>query len=234
VPSLDTVFWYALVSCSLLNTLTSIMYFRAIKLSPLSITVPMLTFTPLFMLLTSPLIVGEFPGLLGIGGIVLIVIGAYIIHIRNVRDGLLSPFRRLAGEQGPLLMLGVAFIWSITSNLDKVAVLHSSPLFYIVLFNALVALFLTPLAYLKTRGRFKGVRVSVKVLVPLGLFTALTAVFQMTALTLTLAAYVISIKRLSAIFAIIYGFAFFREKNIRQCLLGAAIMLAGALLITMF
>ncbi len=62
IPVIGDGFWGALLVSGGLNTVTTILYMKALKLSDLSVTVPMVTFTPLFLLVTSPLIVGEFPG----------------------------------------------------------------------------------------------------------------------------------------------------------------------------
>lgn len=120
IPSLDNQFWTALLVSGSLNVIATILYMKAIKHSDLSITVPMVTFTPLFLLFTSPLIVGEFPSFFGLIGVLLIVLGSYTLNIKQRHEGYLVPFKALLKETGPKLMLLVAFIWSITSNFDKV------------------------------------------------------------------------------------------------------------------
>ena len=64
IPYLDGTFWTAIIILGFLLSTGRILYMRAIKLSPLSVTIPMLAFTPLFLLITSPLILGEFPNIL--------------------------------------------------------------------------------------------------------------------------------------------------------------------------
>ncbi len=95
----DIVFWYAVLVGGALNTITSVLYMKAIKISPLSITVPMLTFTPLFMLITSPIILGEFPSIFGMIGILLIVLGSYMLNISDWHKGILAPFKSLVKEK---------------------------------------------------------------------------------------------------------------------------------------
>jgi len=56
----------------------------------------------------------------------------------------------------------------------------------------------------------------------------------MLAINMTLVAYVISIKRTSAIIVVLAGFWFFKEKNTGYRLLGASIMVAGVLCISLF
>ncbi len=59
----------------------------------------------------------------------------------------------------------------------------------------------------------------------------MTVASQMTALSLTLVAYVIAIKRTSAVFSVILGWAIFRERGFKARLLGSSIMLLGVIAI---
>ncbi|MCK5082452.1 MAG: DMT family transporter, partial [Candidatus Omnitrophica bacterium] len=108
IPPLDSLFWKSLIISTVLLTFASILYFKAIKYSDLSIAVPMLAFTPLFLLITSPIILGEFPGFLGIIGVLLIVIGSYVLHLQGRLKNFWDPFKRLIGEKGTRYMLMVA------------------------------------------------------------------------------------------------------------------------------
>lgn len=235
IPKIDSQFWYALLIGGGLNTVTSILYMKAIKISPLSVTVPMLTFTPLFLLATSPFIVGEFPDIYGFIGVILIVAGAYLLNVQERGKGLLEPFKALLKQKGPILMLIVAFIWSVTSNIDKIGVLHSSPIFWVIAVNIFLFLTLSLIMLFKSRKNLK-VQISsnAKSLLPIGLFSAIALIFQMTAIQMTLVAYVISIKRTSAIFASLYGFFIFKEHFAKTRLLGVFIMVLGVLFITLF
>ena len=233
IPSLGNKFWLALFVSGSLNVIATIFYMKAIKHSDLSITVPMVTFTPLFLLLTSPFIVGEFPTFFGLIGVLLIVLGSYTLNIKQRHEGYLAPFRALLKEMGPKLMLLVAFIWSITSNFDKIGVQNSSPIFWAISVNIFIILVMLPIMLYKSRGSIQNIRTNYKALLPVGLFSALTLIFQMTAISLTLVAYVISIKRTSALMSVLFGHLIFKEKDIRERLAGAVIMIIGVLFITL-
>lgn len=233
IPSLGNKFWLALLISGSLNVVATILYMKAIKHSDLSITVPMVTFTPLFLLLTSPLIVGEFPTFVGLIGVLLIVFGSYTLNIKERHDGFLAPFRALLKEMGPKLMLLVAIIWSITSNFDKIGVQNSSPIFWAIAVNIFIILIMLPIMLYKSKRAIENIRTNYKLLFPIGLFSALTLIFQMTAISLTLVAYVISIKRTSAIMSVLFGHLIFKEKGIRERLAGAIIMVIGVLFITL-
>ena len=234
IPPLGERFWLALVTGGTLYAFTLVLYMKAIKTSDLSITVPMLTFTPLFLLITSPLMVGEFPGIFGLIGIFLIVTGSYLLNINKKSQGYFAPFKALLKEKGPRLMLIVAFIWSITSNIDKIGLQNSSPLFWVIAVDAFVALLLFPLCKSRGNGKTTQIHVNLHALLKVGLFGGLTSVCQMTAISLTLVAYVISIKRTSAIMGVLFGYLIFKEKGIRERLPGVIVMVLGVLFITLF
>jgi glucose uptake protein GlcU len=68
-------------------------------------------------------------------------------------------------------------------------------------------------------------------LVQPGIFFAVMAATHMLAMNLTKVAYMISVKRLSLIIGIMYGYFLFREENIKERLLGAVFMLIGFVLV---
>jgi len=66
-----------------------------------------------------------------------------------------------------------------------------------------------------------------------GLLYGLASIIQLLSLAKIYVAYTISIKRAGLIFAVIFGYLFFKEKQIGARLLGATIMVIGVLLITL-
>ncbi len=232
IPKTGPGFWPALITGGLMNILITILYMKAIQHSELSVTVPMVTFTPLFLLVTSPIIVGEFPDLTGILGIVAIVAGSWFLHFDVRKKGLLMPFKALLRDKGPRLMLLVAFLWSITANIDKVGIMNSSPLFWVVSVSIFLFLGMIPVVMLFRPKEAPKKMLLDKGFLAVGFFTAATLIFQMLAIQLTLVAYVISIKRTSALMVVVFGAIFFREKGLKHRLAGVLLMLAGVVLIT--
>ncbi|MBU4332880.1 MAG: EamA family transporter, partial [Candidatus Omnitrophica bacterium] len=86
-PQVDYMFWIYVGSVTIILTIASICFFKALKVSDMSISMPMLTFTPVFLLITSPIMLGEFPQAIGLLGILLIVAGAYVINFSDRKIG---------------------------------------------------------------------------------------------------------------------------------------------------
>jgi uncharacterized membrane protein len=56
---------------------------------------------------------------------------------------------------------------------------------------------------------------------------------QFTALEMTVASYVIAIKRAGMVLAVLFGHFFFKEKHLRERLAGALLMTAGVILLSL-
>lgn len=204
---------------------------KALSLSPLSLTVPFLAFTPLFMLLPSWVILGERPDATGLAGILLIVAGGYSIHLNKIKGGLMAPLKAIVSERGSLLMLLVAAIWSVSAVYDKVATVASSPAFYTTFFSLAFGTIYLPLAIfgLRRRGMDPG---TMPRLCLLGFFAAAMILSQFAAIELTVASYVIAVKRAGMVLSVVFGYFFFREKHLRARLAGAALMTLGVALLS--
>ncbi|OGH04037.1 MAG: hypothetical protein A2W22_00220 [Candidatus Levybacteria bacterium RBG_16_35_11] len=223
-------FWPALIGSSIINTVTAILYAKAIKDSDLSLVLPIITLTPIFLLFTSPLILGEFPKTIGVVGIVFTVLGAYVLNFSQRKYGFFKPLISIVKESGPRLMLIIAFLWSISANLDKIAIKNSNPLLYAVSIVFVMLVLLTAiLIFYKTS--FKNIFRNSRILAPIGVSAGLSTFFQFFALSLTIVPNVISVKRTSAIFSVFWGKLFFKEEKIKERLIGAIVMVLGVVLI---
>lgn len=135
-----------------LNVAAIIGFITALRLSPLSLTIPLLALTPVFAALLGMPLLGEYPSARQWAGIALVVGGALALNLDVGRGFSLRDYgRRLIAEKGSLLMAGVALLWSLTLALDKRAMAASSPQQHGLLLTAAVALGI--LGVLAVRGR---------------------------------------------------------------------------------
>jgi len=232
VPKLDQTFWLTVASLIPLEIAALVLYVKAIKLSPLSLTIPFLALSPVFIMVIAFFTLGERPTWAGLSGVALIMAGAYTLNARAAGTGLLGPLKAIAKERGSLMMIAVAMIYSATSTLGKVALIHSSPVFFGFFYPFLLTVVLTVL--LLATGRLPLVFSKPKRFLQIGFFSALMIITHFAALSLTQVAYMISVKRTSLLFSVLYGRLLFGEENIRERLAGGAIMLAGVALIALF
>ncbi len=230
IPTIQPAFWLALLGSGGLNIFAMSFYTMAVQKGNLSQTIPLLAFSPMFLLITAPVIAGETPSLVGMVGVLLIVVGSYLLNLNQRKNGWLAPFRALLVDRSAQLMLAVAFLWSIAAAFDKVGVVNSSPLMWAVSVFGVVSLGLT-IPMLRTPHSLTLVRTNWLPLLWLGLFASLSVITQMLAVAQANVAYVIAIKRLSILLAVVVGYVIFHEHGIRDRLVGASVMLAGVLII---
>ncbi len=234
IPKTDSTFWTALIAALPLEVTAFILYIRALKESPLSLTIPFLAFTPVFLIFTSFLILGELPDKSGAAGVLLITAGAYTLNLHMRKKGLLKPIKAIIKERGSLMMLIVSFIYSITSSLGKLAILHSSPIFFGAVYFIILALAFTPIVMFKSRNNLGQIIKNYKYFGFLGFFHSLMVITHMVAMSLTQVTYMIAVKRTSLLFSTGYGYFLFKEEKIRERLLGSILMIIGVVLIVIF
>lgn len=232
-PKLDAEFYRAFAIALPLEIVTIILYIKALRVSPLSLTLPFLAITPVFLIFISYLLVGEKVSFRGGAGIFLIAAGSYTLNISEIKKGILEPFRSIPREKGSVFMIGVALIYCFTASLGKIAIEHSSPLFFVITYYIALTICFAPIAFWMGRkelGVFFRDKQFRKLVQP-GVFFAVMAATHMLAMSLTKVAYMISVKRLSLIIGIIYGYFLFREENIKERFLGAVLLLIGFVLV---
>ncbi len=228
--ALSREFWIALLVGGGLNILATVLYIRAISISDLSITLPLLSFTPVFLLFISPVLVGDVPTPLGYLGVLFIVGGSYLLGIGE-RATFFSPIRALVRDPGARLMLGVALLWSVAANMDKIGVMATSPFFWAVCVQSFISLGLTGVLFCMRSSIQGKLRLHLLPLLLIGLVTGIGFVSQMAAIKIGLVPYVIAIKRTSIVLGVLIGGVFFLEKDIKTRVGATLVMLAGVLLI---
>jgi drug/metabolite transporter (DMT)-like permease len=234
VPPLDGTFYWCLLVSLPINFIPFFIYMKAIRVSPLSLTLPYLAFTPAFMIFTGDVFLEEIPNLWGLAGIVITCIGGYVLNLESGRHSFWAPIKAVFKETGSWLMLIVALIFSFSAVIGKKGILHSSPLFFTMTFFAVLS-FVAVLVLLGLgKIRLRTFRDDwVKGMVA-GILFFIHALSHGLAISMIKASYMISVKRLSALIGIIYGRLCFKEKYIALRFVGACLMVAGAVVITVW
>jgi len=227
----NNLFWIGLFGSSIINVAANILYMRSISKGDISSVMPMQSFAPIFLLISSPFILGEFPNFVGLIGIILGFVGSYLLNLDLRKHGIFYPFKSLVKDKGTRYMLIVAFLWSISANFDKIAIKNSSTWQHMAFTNIIIFTTISILINTNKKFRIKSFSGNKKYLLIISAFTVGSYIFHMTALSMTLAAYFIAMKRMSGVISVFLGNLFLKEANLRQRLLGAVVMFLGVLLI---
>lgn len=229
VPNLNSQFFFGVSVTASLNIIATLLTYKAFKISDLSLTAPMTSLTPIFLILTSFLILGEKPSLPGIIGIILIVLGAYVLQRQE--KGFLEPFKHMFKNKGVFYMIIVAILYSFTANYDKVALINSDEIFGPAAVTLGIGLGLLVIGLGKKQIKLKDYKKNYGKLIILTTIYLVAILCHNLALKLQIVPYVIAIKRTSAIFSVLFGYFLFKEKDLYKRLFGVSIMLAGVLII---
>lgn len=236
LPALDGTFYAAFLAALPLEIAAILLYYKALRLSPLSLSLPFLSFTPVFLMLFSWLIMGEAVSTAGAAGITLIALGGYGLNLSALREGPLGPIKAVLRERGSLAMLLVALIYSATSALGKLAIAHSSAAFFGAAYYLALAVCLLPVFVLRQGRRefLLQVKATGRAALLPGAFDAVQSVTHFFAVSMSNVAYMIAVKRLSLIIGSGYGFLLFGERNVRERMIGALVMFIGFVVIVLF
>lgn len=237
LPPLPAVFWGWLAILLPLEIIAMLLYVRAIRDYPLALTLPYLAFTPVFVVVTGWLVLGERVSGQGLLGILLVVVGSWLLNFE--RAGRLTlrrataPFRAIVVNPGSRLMLGAAAIYGLTSVGGKAAMAWMPPeQFGAFYFSALGLMTLLLVSLVRPRA----LRVDRFGWLPLAIVSGFMAVMVVThflALAEVEAAYMIAVKRTSLLFGMLYGAMLFGERHLSRHLFAGTLMVIGVTVIAL-
>lgn len=212
----------------------NLFFMRALQVSPLSLTIPFLSFSPVFTALFSGALLGEFPRLLQAFGIAWVVLGAFLLNLS--KEDLISPSRFLRGvtrERGSVLMLAAAVLWALGAIFDKRALAYASVPVHALVQSVGIALAVLILLALRGQlGSLGTVRRCPGVYTVALFVAALAQALQFLALPLVVVSLYEAIKRcIGMTMAVVNGALFFGEPVTAQKLLAIVLMSIGVVFI---
>jgi drug/metabolite transporter (DMT)-like permease len=207
------------------------LYFTALQVSPMSMCIPFLSFTPVFLIPTGFLILGEIPSPLKALGVLLIVVGSLVMHRRLFAEGLMAPVKAVLREKGSRYMLLVSMIFAITNPLDKKLVTMSDVFFEAFAYGIGLCLSFWIMGRREkgdfaaaSRGNWKWISLA-------GILDAVSLLFQLASYAYIAVVITVSIKRAGIILAVFSGWLFFKERGITDKVIAASVMFCGVLIL---
>lgn len=235
VPLPPIEFWLWLAALLPLEILAMLLYMRSIRDYPLSLTVPYLAFTPVFVLATGYLLLGETVSGSGLLGVILVFAGAWLLNLEHaswsdIRSWWL-PLKAIGYNKGSLMMLGVAGLYSLTSVMGKGAMQYMKPEHFGPFYFAALGITTAVMVGMHKPRLLRSIwRRPLPVLL-VATLSGLMVVTHFIALQKVEVAYMIALKRTSLLFGILYGALLFREHRPGINLFAGSVMLAGVALI---
>ena len=110
---------------------SALLFLKAIQQSDLSLTIPLLSFSPMFSSIFSFFFLNEQLSKIQYFGVFLIIFGALILYSKKITlEEFLKSFKIILKNSSAKLMIIVSIIWSLTPVLDKLCLEHSSVNFH--------------------------------------------------------------------------------------------------------
>ena len=227
---LATFFIYLFVDVFLVS-ICNLLYFLALQVSPMSVCVPFLAFTPIFLIPTGYFLLGELPTRIKLLGVVLVVVGSVVMHRRLFSLGWAAPFRAIFKERGSRYMLAVAFLFSLSNPIEKKLVLMSGVYTQAFSYGLGLGIFFLALSLLRRENIPAAIRNNVLWITAAGLLDAISLLLQFACYDYIDVVITVSIKRAGIVLAVFSGWLFFRERGITDKVIAASVMFAGVLIL---
>ncbi|MGE5378172.1 MAG: EamA family transporter [Bacteroidota bacterium] len=235
---LGASFFINMFLCVLLAIAGNTLIVAALRLTDLSILGPINAYKSILSLLLGIFILGEIPTLLGAAGILLILLGSYFFidpaPAQKDRNRVALLFR----DRGVQLRLAVLVLSATEAIFLKKALLLSSPLITFIFWCILGAFIAMIFSLFSLKADIKSdlstfkQRTSTYLL--LALTTGLMQLSTLYAFGVLQVGYSLALFQTSALLSVFFGYKFFREQNLARRLLGASVMVMGAIFIVTF
>jgi drug/metabolite transporter (DMT)-like permease len=214
---------------SITDTFAEWLKMHALGHGDLSLVVLVLSLSPLFLLITSPLITGDRLTVVEVVAVFLVVIGSILMVYRPSTGG------HGAHKKGLWLAAGSALFFSLNGCFDRLAVSKAkgTPVFSGFAMTFLSALFLLPLV-LGNKDRINALRRHRGGFLLRGLLETAFMVCKLSALRTLDAPTMAGIQRLSLLLSIIGGRVLFKEADFVRRLAAGTLIVAGVVLITLW
>lgn len=217
-----------------LDAIAFTLTFYALLISPISIVTPIASITPVFTTLFAAFTLNEIPTPVKLTGILLIVIGMYVLNIVKIKHGFFLPIQKLFSDRGVQLYFVANLIFAVTPIFQKLAIqetIPQRPIFPSLIGMVFVVLIMVIVSYFfgKKKWEVYSIKLNAKLIIPLGLLSAIGQLAAYTAFSQAELGYVTSVFRLSTLFTVLAGGIIFKEKNLFYRFIGAFIMVIGAI-----
>jgi drug/metabolite transporter (DMT)-like permease len=189
---------------------------------------------PVFTLVIAWIFLGEHPPALGVLGIFIIFVGAYIINLRPDRVRWYDPLKHLITNMGARLSLIVALMYAINTCFLKASTNHGYDEFTVLF--AIMAIGWVLLLYVpftQKAGLHAALRSRKSALFGAAFSSFAGNLFNILAITHTFTSYAIGVRRFDTMISVVLGWKHLKETNIRLKLIGSACMTLGVVVIVL-
>ena len=208
----------------------------AYKEGDLSHVYPIMRSSPALVLVIAILFLGEQVSFQGVSGILLVAAGVYIINMKQISgEELLAPVKSVARDRSTQFAFLTLISVACYSVVDKMAVEYIHPILFAFFHLFFGMCYYTPYIVLtKKATEIKKEWYSGPGRIILsGVIGIVGYALILVAFTIERVSYIVSLRQISIVFAVLMGSHFLKEKNRGIRLTGALIIFVGGILISL-
>lgn len=206
-------------------------YINSIRQGELSKALPLQSLTPIFVMISARVLIGQTPAPLAVLGIITVVLGIYILNLKG--KYLHNPLKVFSGDRANAYMLISLVITAFAVVCDKTAIQASDPVYYTlvnVCISAVTFFFISSMMKVNVMSKVKELT---RPLIVSGALSAVSFLLYVFALRTGPLAYVSTIKSTSILMGSLVGFIYFKEHVTRVKLAALSFITLGSVLIAL-
>ena len=212
---------------------SALLFLKAINQSELSMTIPLLSLSPMFSSVFSFLFLNEVLLKTQYLGIFAIVLGTLILYSKELTaKDFLNSWKVITKNKSARIMICVSLMWSITPVLDKICFKYSSINIHGFIQSVGIIFFLLFLLIKNTKNEILKIRNHWKIILFTVLIGVIATILQFFAILNNFVPIMESIKRsVGQLSSIVFGNFFFKEKITESKIIGVLTLSTGIYLI---
>lgn len=221
--------WTCIIATGILHTLYFFFVGSSYERGDLSLVYPLARgFGPFWVPILAVIFLSEQLNLPGIIGIVFVVVGIYVIHLKSFSfKTFFKPFAAIRSSASIWALLTGCTI-AAYSLVDKVGVKSVHPAVYIYFMFCIPLLFLTPYVLIKERKRLKPEwKINKGPIMGVGFLVVFTYLLILFAMQTSNVSYVVAAREVSIVFSALFGIIWLGESHRRPRLIGAFLIALG-------
>ena len=220
------------VLCGLTFAVYAFSVGKSYELSDLSHAFPLSKITPLFTLLIGVFVLKETVTLTALGGIILIILGVYGIHLQNFSlKNALQPIISLK-HKGSIFALATALISAVYGLIFKLSIGKIDQFVFIYLAYLFSTIFYLPFLFYKKKGilaEFKKYKMQI---IQIGILDMFGAILVLWAVSLSNLSYVFALRQMSILFTVFAGIYIFNEPYGKTRLISSLVIILGIIILS--
>lgn len=207
---------------------------KAFEHGDLSHVYPIMRAAPLLVVPFAWIFLNEHVSLMGFSGILLMVLGVYVVNMKSVRlKTIFEPIKAITYERATQWALVTLLLVTAYSLIDKAGVEVVHPIVFTYYFTLIGFVFFSLFVFAKKRGlMMREVRENKKMILLNGFLGVTGYALTLVALSMEKVSYATGLRQTSALFAVLMGGQLLQEKYKAIRFTAALVMVVGAVMIS--